>query len=170
MKLITSVLLPALFAAAAVANPMSCKRWDDKEWCCTEAQVNHIVELYHQHLTNPDRNDAADKVAPILIDDYMQFSESVNSLAGTPFESPIQSSKAQWLNEIRASGSPVGPVEDLLVVHDCKYIVWYWRMHGLGTNQYEVQGMHIFNTTNDCTQLFNTHFEFNSIAWSIDVK
>src|SRR5947209_2510377 len=82
MKIFASVLLPALFATAAVASALPSKRWDE-EHCCTDNQVNHLVQTYHQHLTNPDRQAAADAAAAILAEGYSQYSESVNSLAGT---------------------------------------------------------------------------------------
>lgn len=79
MKILASVLLPALFATAAVASALPFKRGDKR--CCIHAQVNHLVQICHQHITNQA---AADATAAILAEGYSQYSESVNSLAGTP--------------------------------------------------------------------------------------
>lgn len=103
MKIVAYLLLPALFASTALPSPLSSKRGDEgKERCCTDDQVNHLVQIYHQHLTNPDRQAAADAAAAILAEGYSQYSESVNSLAGTPVGSSLTPSSKFCTESLRA--------------------------------------------------------------------
>lgn len=49
----------------------------------------------------------------------------------------------------------------------CDVITWRWVARTLGTGQYEVNGIHVFQL-NDYSQILTAWFEFNTIAAALD--
>lgn len=56
----------------------------------------------------------------------------------------------------------------LQVFHDCKNVLWQWRVTGLGSGQFPVKGFNAF-VANPLTGVIQSNqLEFNSIAWGED--
>lgn len=94
MKILSLALIAAEMVAAAFA--FAIPPHGEEDCCCTQDQVDLIAQTYHDHLSNPDRQAAADAIAPLLTDDYVQYSGSVNSLAGAPVSTYPETLRKNW--------------------------------------------------------------------------
>lgn len=80
-----SILLPSVLATAACASPVLSRRGGGWGECClTDAQATYLVESFKNILSNPNRTAAAATAQVIISDDYIEVSDSINSLAGYP--------------------------------------------------------------------------------------
>ena len=79
-----TVALSAFLATAAVASPVATKwnGWGDG--CLTDAQANYLVQSFKQILSDPNRTAIVAIAEEIIATDYVEISDSINSLAGYP--------------------------------------------------------------------------------------
>ena len=77
-----TLALSTLLATAAVASPV--KKWNEWENCLTDAQANYLVQSFKQILSDPNRTAIVAIAEEIIATDYVEISDSINSLAGYP--------------------------------------------------------------------------------------
>lgn len=79
----------AAFATGAVAAPSTTvvrglDKKDEGDCCLNDYQATYLVEQFKSILTNPDRQAANQTAQTVIADDYVEVSDSINSLAGYP--------------------------------------------------------------------------------------
>lgn len=134
--------------------------------CLTQESVDYLVAGF-EGLISAYSDANADK---LLADDFTDFSDSINSLAGYPVGAVTFPSKAAF--KAGQGAQPAVPIQTLAVdAFTCDTIALRW----LVTLQPEpVKGITILKTSNaqgqkDTWQIKTIFTEFNSISWLKDI-
>lgn len=64
---------------------------------------------------------------------------------------------------------PLPVVETLGVFSNCDKISWRWRATGIGSNQFEINGIINFETNPETVQIDTVYSEFNTAAFQADL-
>ncbi|KIW34940.1 uncharacterized protein PV07_01677 [Cladophialophora immunda] len=164
--------------------------------CLSDAQATNIVSAWKTILSSPDRASASATAQALIADEYLETSDSINSLAGNSVRlttkaflsilffkhssSPDQSVTWKQLGNATFSGKdsfiaavlnnpPIPLLTTLDVFHDCSRIAFYWAASGVGSGAEDVRGVDLLYVTEDKEQIIMAMVEFNSLAWAKDV-
>lgn len=163
--------------------------------CLNKTGVDTLVNGYTyllEHPLGPDFNSTADA---ILSDDKFQvISDSILTLSQRPVSKtciadqkekrkpiivltnvhlpqlgqPAYPSKQAYIDS-QAQTPPLPVVETLGVFSTCDKISWRWRASGIGSNQFEINGIINFEVNPDTVQIDTVYSEFNTAAFQADL-
>ncbi|RVX70548.1 hypothetical protein B0A52_05199 [Exophiala mesophila] len=165
----------AVAAAASLVSSTAAAPWGPGGWwgnrlnpgkCLTPDSVNYLVTGFEGLIAAYTDADA-DR---LLAEDFTDFADSINSLAGYPVGGVTFPSKAAF--KAGQGAQPPVPIETLAIdAYTCDTIALRW----LATMQPEpVKGITILKASNtegkkDTWQIKTIFTEFNSIAWLKDI-
>ncbi|POS78538.1 hypothetical protein DHEL01_v203070 [Diaporthe helianthi] len=136
--------------------------------CLTPAAINTLVDGYTYLLENPlgpDFNSTANK---ILSDKFQVLSDSILTLSQRPLGQPAYPSKEAYINS-QAQTPPLPNVDTVGVFNSCNKISWRWKATGVGSDQFEINGIINFDTNPDTVQIDTVYSEFNTAAFQADL-
>ena len=180
-----------LVAGALAAPP---EYGQQKPKCLDQASIDTLVNGYTYLLESPlgpDFNSTADK---ILSDKFQVLSDSILTLSQRPVSTtygicqtktsekpitltiphlpqlgqPAYPSKQAYIDS-QAQTPPLPVVETLGVFSNCAQISWRWRATGIGSNQFEINGIINFDTNPETVQIDTVYSEFNTAAFQADL-
>ena len=176
MQIFTAITAAtALFSTVTHARPLSQpinSQLDERASCLGKADADFIVNGFAL-LINSTFN--ATLAAKILAVDFIDFSDSINFLAGIPLGSATFTSLAAF----EAGQSTQAPIPFQILSIDavtCTNIAFRWLAYP-GTGKYEVKGINIAYTKQTGSakngangwQIQENFVEFNVAAWDLDL-
>jgi hypothetical protein len=165
----------ALFSSAIYARPLSNSlpiQSDTRTNCLTTADADYIVNSFAL-LINSTFDTAL--AADILAVDFIDYSDSIDFLAGVPLGDATFTSLAGF--EAGQGGQAPVPFQVLSIdAVTCTNIAFRWLAYP-GTGIYEVKGINIAYTAQtgsaengaDGWQIQTNFVEFNVAAWDLDL-
>lgn len=81
---------------------------------------------------------------------------------------PAYPSKQAYIDS-QAQTPPLPVVETLGVFNTCDKISWRWRATGIGSNQFEINGIINFDVNPETVQIDTVYSEFNTAAFQADL-
>ena len=175
MQVFTTLAAAALFSSAIYARPVSNSlptQLDTRTYCLTTADADYIVNSFALLINSPFN---ATLAADILAVNFVDYSDSIDFLAGVPLGSATFTSLASF--EAGQGGQPPVPFQVLSIdAVTCTNIAFRWLAYP-GTGTYEVKGINIAYTeqtgsaTNGANgfQIQTNFVEFNVAAWDLDI-
>ncbi|KIW81339.1 hypothetical protein Z517_04364 [Fonsecaea pedrosoi CBS 271.37] len=136
--------------------------------CLSDAQATNIVTSWKTILTSSDRGDASAIAQALIADEYLETSDSINSLAGNSLGNATISGKDSFIAAV-LENPPIPLLTTLDIFHDCTRIAFYWAASGVGSGVEDVRGVDLLYLTEDKEQINMAMVEFNSLAWAKDV-
>ncbi|OQV10614.1 hypothetical protein CLAIMM_14588 [Cladophialophora immunda] len=136
--------------------------------CLSDAQATNIVSAWKTILSSPDRASASATAQALIADEYLETSDSINSLAGNSLGNATFSGKDSFIAAV-LNNPPIPLLTTLDVFHDCSRIAFYWAASGVGSGAEDVRGVDLLYVTEDKEQIIMAMVEFNSLAWAKDV-
>jgi hypothetical protein len=173
--LTTLAAATALFSSAIYARPLSNSlpiQSDTRTNCLTTADANYIVNGFALLINSTFSTTLA---ANILDVNFLDYSDSINFLAGTPLSDATFTSLAGF--EAGQSGQAPIPFQVLSIdAVSCTNIAFRWLAYP-GTGKYEVKGINIAYTAQTGYAANGAHgwqiqtnfVEFNVAAWDLDI-
>lgn len=164
--------LPALLASLAVissalALPQIPQLLSDifDPQCLTSNEVNDAVNTYQQLIANYTESVAQQYLA----DNFIEYSDSINTFAGIPLGQPTFPSKQAFI-AAQASNPPTPLVVQDIKAVQCDTIALTWTAT-FGEAQESVRGITTLVTTKQsgCWQIQRIDVEFNSLIWLVDI-
>jgi hypothetical protein len=165
----------ALFSSAIYARPVSNSfsiQPDTRTNCLTIADADYIVNAFALLINSTFSTTLA---ASILAVDFLDYSDSIDFLAGIPLGDATFTSLAGF--EAGQGGQAPIPFQVLSIdAVTCTNIAFRWLAYP-GTGKYEVKGINIAytaqtgNAANGANgwQIQTNFVEFNSAAWDLDL-
>jgi len=161
-----------LFSCLAHSRPISSPlkaRTNSGGECLTLADAEYLVNGYALLINSTY---SYTRAADILAINFIDYSDSVNFLAGVPLSTAIFTSLAQF-DASQSQQEPI-PLQVLSIdAVSCTNIAWRWLAYP-GTGLYEVKGINIIYAVQGTGKAngwqVGTNFaEFNSAAWDLDI-
>ncbi|USW57437.1 hypothetical protein Slin15195_G107560 [Septoria linicola] len=107
----------------------------------------------------------------IIADQYIEISNSIQSLQGKPLSSESVSapSKQAWIQGVTKAPPPQG-IQTKDIVIGCDKLVWYWSFEKVGAGRYPQNGFNLFHLVRNGGRLQadRLDLEFDSIAWGLN--
>src|SRR4051794_2603910 len=174
MQVFTLAAATALFSSAIYARPLSNFpiQPDIRTNCLTTADANFLVNSFALLINSTFSTTLA---AEILAVNFIDYSDSINFLAGVPLSTAIFTSLASF--EAGQSGQAPIPFQVLSIdAVTCTNIAFRWLAYP-GTGKYEVKGINIAYTKQTGSakngangwQIQENFVEFNVAAWDLDL-
>ncbi|KAG6368947.1 hypothetical protein INS49_003165 [Diaporthe citri] len=135
--------------------------------CLNKTGVDTLVNGYTyllEHPLGPDFNSTAEA---ILSDKFQVLSDSILTLSQRPLGQPAYPSKQAYIDS-QAQTPPLPVVDTLGVFNTCDKISWRWRATGIGSNQFEINGIINFDVNPETVQIDTVYSEFNTAAFQAD--
>lgn len=158
--------------------------------CLNKTGVDTLVNGYTyllEHPLGPDFNSTANA---ILSDKFQVLSDSILTLSQRPVSTtcanvdkesiiltyshlpqlgqPAYPSKQAYIDS-QAQTPPLPVVDTLGVFNTCDKISWRWRATGIGSNQFEINGIINFDVNPQTVQIDTVYSEFNTAAFQADL-
>lgn len=165
-----------LAATAALVSSVAAVPWGPGSWgpwgrpnpgkCLTQESAQYLVDGF-EGLISAYTDANADK---LLSEDFSDFSDSINSLAGYPVGGPTFPNKAAF--KAGQGAQPAVPISTLAIdAVTCDTIALRWLV---GLQPEPVKGITILKASNaqgqkDTWQIKTIFTEFNSISWLKDI-
>jgi len=174
-----SIVFTSLLATGALAFPSVARSFQNpfspipnyplgNGFCLTDSQANFIAAQFQSILTNPNRQGANVTAQTLVTTNYVETSDSINTLAGYPLGGSTFVGRTGFINGV-VTAPAIPSMQTLAVFHDCTNILWRWLVTGLGSGEYEIKGMNHFIASPLTGQISTDYLEFNSIAWGRDI-
>lgn len=84
------------------------------------------------------------------------------------FGQPAYPSKQAYIDS-QFQTPPLPVVNTLGVFYTCDKISWRWQATGIGSNQFEINGIINFETNPETVQIDTVYSEFNTAAFEADL-
>ncbi|KAF2765653.1 hypothetical protein EJ03DRAFT_205271 [Teratosphaeria nubilosa] len=104
----------------------------------------------------------------VVAQDYVEYSQSLQSLEGVPLGGPTATSYKEWYDRVTAHPTADIVTNEVLVAGDHN-ILWSWTFPHIGSSQYEVSGFALLRIDSE-QKICQRKFEFNSLAWALDLN
>jgi len=175
MQVFTTLAAAVLFSSAIYARPLSNSlsiQPGTRTNCLTTADADYLVNSFAL-LIGSTFNAAL--AADILAANFLDYSDSINFLAGIPLGEPTFTSLAGF--EASQGGQAPVPFQVLSIdTVTCTNIAFRWLAYP-GTGKYEVKGINVAYTeqtgsaTNGANgwQIQTNFVEFDVAAWALDI-
>ncbi|KKY39777.1 hypothetical protein UCDDA912_g00202 [Diaporthe ampelina] len=136
--------------------------------CLNATSVDTLVNGYTYLLEKPLGPDFNSTAEAILSDKFSVLSDSILTLSQRPLGQPAYPSKQAYIDS-QAQTPPLPVVDTLAVFSDCDKISWRWRATGIGSDQFEINGIINFDTNPETVQIDTVYSEFNTAAFQADL-
>ncbi|OAP56296.1 hypothetical protein AYL99_09475 [Fonsecaea erecta] len=163
-----SVVVPPVTVTVTPSVPLPTASDLPPTGCLSDAQATDIVSAWKTILTSPDRASASAAAQALIADEYLETSDSINSLAGNSLGNATFSDKDSFIAAV-LSNPPIPLLTTLDLFHDCSRIAFYWAASGVGSGVQDVRGVDLLYVTDDREHINMAMVEFNSLAWAKDV-
>jgi hypothetical protein len=175
MQVFTTLAAAALFSSAIYARPLSNSlsiQPGTRTNCLTTADADYLVNSFALLISSTFNVALA---ADILAVNFLDYSDSIDFLAGIPLGEPTFTSLAGF--EAGQGGQAPIPFQVLSIdAVTCTNIAFRWLAYP-GTGRYEVKGINIAYTeqtgsaTNGANgwQIKTNFVEFDVAAWALDI-
>lgn len=133
--------------------------------CLTSDEVNDVVNTYQQLIANYSPSVAQQYIA----DNFIEYSDSINTLANIPLGSPTFPNKQAFMAAQASNPAIPLEVQDIKAVQ-CDTIALTWTAT-FGEANESVRGITTIVTTKQdgCWQIQRIDVEFNSLIWLVNI-
>ncbi|KAL1877940.1 hypothetical protein Daus18300_002294 [Diaporthe australafricana] len=159
------------FVITLAAGALAQGRWSGPPhppFCLNDTSVATLVDGYTYLLEKPLGPDFNSTAEAILSDKFQVFSDSILTLSQRPFGQPAYPSKQAYIDS-QAQTPPLPVVTTLGTFYTCDKISWRWQATGIGSNQFEINGIINFETNPQTVQIDTVYSEFNTGAFQADL-
>ncbi|KIY02338.1 uncharacterized protein Z520_02476 [Fonsecaea multimorphosa CBS 102226] len=160
-----SVIVPPITVTVTPSLPLATPSALTATGCLSDAQATNIVSAWKTILTSPDRTSEGATAQTLIADEYLENSDSINSLAGNSLGNATFSGKDNFVAAV-LNNAAIPLLTTLDVFHDCSRIAFYWAASGVGSGVEDVRGVDLLYVTDDKEQISMAMVEFNSLAWA----